>query len=221
MGKSGTKEEGVEKGVDKLEAEYWHILLTEGKRPSSVYAFVKTVEMEESDFYRHAANFEALEAAYWLKLIEDTIETLGEDEEYPDYTCEQKLLAFFYTYFLHAQKHRSRMVGFFPAPGCIKGIAPMRQRFIEFAREIIAQGVADGSVADRKKLTDKYPQLLFEQFRSIIEFYRRDQSQSFQDTDALIEKSVRFGSDMARAGTLDSAFDLGRFLLRRFTLPSS
>ena len=57
--------------------------------------------------------------------------------------------------------------------------------------------------------------------KGIIEFHRKDQSPEFQDTDALIEKSVRFSADMARSGTLDSAFDLGRFLMRRFTLPGS
>jgi hypothetical protein len=97
----------------------------------------------------------------------------------------------------------------------------MRHRFIEFAKEIITQGIEDGSVADRKKVSEKYPELLFEQFRSIIEFHRKDQSTEFQDTDALIEKSVRFSADVARSGTLDSAFDLGRFLLRRFTLSGS
>ena len=59
---------------------------------------------------------------------------------------------------------------------------------------------------------------MFEQFRSIIEYHRKDQSEEFQDTDALIEKSVRLGADIARAGTLDSAIDLGRFLLRRLTV---
>ena len=97
----------------------------------------------------------------------------------------------------------------------------MRQRFTDFAHEVIQQGVDDGSVADRKKLTNKYPQLLFEQFRSIIEFHRKDQSHELQDTDALIEKSIRFSADIARSGTLDSAFDLGRFLLRRITLPGN
>ena len=127
----------------------------------------------------------------------------------------------FFTFFAHAQKNRSRLVEFFPRPGCSKTLKPMRHRFVEFAKEIITQGIEDGSVADRNKVSEKYPELLFEQFRSIIEFHRKDQSPEFQDTDALIEKSVKFSADVARSGTLDSAFDLGRFLLRRFTLPGS
>lgn len=206
---------------DELEKQYWHVLLTKGKRPSSVYAFTEDIGMEEADFYKHAASFDALESSYWDGLVEDTIKVLHEDDDYADYPGDQKILAFFFTFFAHAQKNRSRLVEFFPRPGCSKSIKLMRQRFIEFAKEIIEQGIEDGSVADRKKVSEKYPELLFEQFRSIIEFHRKDQSAEFQDTDALIEKSVRFSADVARSGTLDSAFDLGRFLLRRFTISGS
>jgi len=201
-----------------IEKQYWHILLTQGERPKSVYAFTQEMDIEESEFYQHAASFESLEASCWDLLVEETIEVLHQDEDYAAYPYDQKVLAFFYTFFAHAQKNRSRLVEFFPRPGCSKTLKPMRQRFIDFSKEVIQQGVEDGSVADRKKLTEKYPQLLFEQFRGIIEFHRKDQSNEFQDTDALIEKSIRFSADVARSGTLDSAFDLGRFLLRRITL---
>ena len=204
-----------------LEDHYWHILLTEGKRPKSVYALAQSVGIEEAEFYKHASSFESIEAGYWDRLIEETICVLHDDSDYADYSSQQKVLAFLYTFFVHAQKNRSRIVEFFPRPGCSSALKPMRKRFIDFSSAIIAQGVDEGSIADRKILTDKYPQLLFEQFRAIVEFYRKDHSVEFQDTDALIEKSVRLGADIARSGSLDSAFDLGRFLLRKFTTTQS
>lgn len=207
-----------EQTKDTMVEKYWHYLLTKGTRPNSVYAFTEEIGVEESDFYTHASSFEALESQYWLSLTEDTIKILRNDEDYANYSPEQKILAFFYTFFLHVQKNRSRLVSYFPKIGTLSGLKPMRQSFIHFAKEIITQGVEDGSIADRKQLTEKYPHLLFEQLRGIIEFHKNDQSPEFQDTDALIEKSVRLSADIASAGTLDSAFDLGRFLLRKFTL---
>ena len=204
-----------------LEDRYWHILLIEGSRPHSVYAFTQSIDIEEAEFYKHASSFDAIEAGYWDSLVEETIAVLNEDSDYAEYQSEQKVLAFLYTFFLHAQKNRSRIVEFFPRPGCSKALKPMRSRFIEWATHVISQGVDEGSIADRKKLTEKYPQLLFEQFRAIIEFHKKDSSTEFQDTDALIEKSVRLGADVARSGSLDSAFDLGRFLLRKFTITQS
>ena len=45
---------------DDLEHHYWHIILTHGKRPVNVYAFVQELEIEETEFYKHVASFEAL-----------------------------------------------------------------------------------------------------------------------------------------------------------------
>ena len=33
---------------EELEKQYWHVLLTKGKRPSSVYAFTEEIGMEEA-----------------------------------------------------------------------------------------------------------------------------------------------------------------------------
>lgn len=203
-----------------LTSQYWHHLLTKGKRPTSVYAFTQSIGLAEAEFYKIASNFETLEAQYWRSLVDETVNVLQEDEDYIGYTSEQKILAFFYTFFVHAQRHRSRLVLYFPRMGCLSSLKQMRESFVHFAKQVIEQGVTEGAIANRKKLTDKYPQLLFEQLRGIIEFHRNDNSAEFQDTDALIEKSVRFGADIASAGTLDSAFDLGRFLLRKITIPN-
>ena len=215
---SNTPHQEEVKETPNISHAYWHHLLTKGKRPESVYAFAYELGFDEGEFYQHASSFEALEASYWASLVEETIEVLHSDEDYAEYEAEQKFLAFFFTFFTHIQSNRSRLTQFFPRLGCMKTLKPMRAAFVEYAKGVIAQGISEGSIADRKKFSEKYPELIFEQLRGLIEFHRKDESEGFQDTDAFIEKSVRFGSDMARSGSLDSAFDLGRFLLRRFTL---
>ncbi len=215
---SSTPEEQPVNLPSDLEDTYWRYLLTEGHRPKSIFAFSQYAKIPEAEFYKSASSFEALESSYWQTLVAETIEVLHKDEDYADYTAEDKLLAFYYTFFLHAQKHRSRLVEFFPkfGPPCAQ-LKPMRKTFIEYACELNAQGIAEGAVADRKKLSDAYPALMFDQFRGIIEFHRKDSSPEFQDTDAFIEKAVRLSADLAKGGTVESVIDLGRFLLRRIT----
>ncbi|MGD7653865.1 MAG: hypothetical protein ACQCXQ_11655 [Verrucomicrobiales bacterium] len=204
----------------EIEDGYWHYLLTEGRQPTSVYALTEQLGVSEGEFYKVASSFQALEASYWDRLVEETIAVLHDDPEYAGYPADQKLLAFFFTFISHAQQNRSRLVEFFPALGArCSSLKLMRLRFIQFARELVNQSVEEGTIADRKKISDYYPELLFEQFRAIVEFHRKDGSADFQDTDAFIEKTVRLGTDVARAGAFESAFDLGRFLLRRFAVP--
>ena len=208
--------------VPSISDLYWHHVLTEGSQPRSVYAFCQLAGIEEATFYEQASSFDAIEADYWKSCIAETIQVLDADEDYADYDTQQKLLSFYYTFFAHVQRHRSRLVERFP---CIQqmmpsSIRPMRSTFTAWAEDLIQQGIENGDIADRKKLNDLYPKGLFEQLRFLIDYYKKDTSESFQDTDALVEKSVRFFTDSARSGVLDSALDLARFMLRRVQLPN-
>ncbi len=196
---------------------YWDYVLTKGHEPASVYAFCKYAELTEGDFYQHHSSFSALESRYWESLVRETIDVLEADDDYAEYDIQQKLLAFYFTFFTHVQRHRSRLVECFP---CMRDLKPdslraMRQTFTSWADELMQEGLASGQIADRKKLNELYAKGLFEQLRFLIDYYRKDTSDGFQDTDALIEKSVRFFADSASSGVLDSALDLARFMMRR------
>lgn len=199
----------------ELEQKYWHYLLTEGCRPKSVYAFTHSIEQEEGVFYQHYATFEALESTYWKRTVDETIEVLEADEDYASYPADQKLLAFYFTYFTHVQKHRSRLTEYFPKSGIatVKTLHGMRESFRAFAKSIIDQGVEEGIFADRKKLLEYYDRGMFEHFRVMIVFYIKDTSEDFQDTDAFIEKSVKFAIDGAASGVLESGLDFARFMI--------
>lgn len=217
--KSAQKKRASRKSPDVV-SMYWDHLLTHGERPKSVYAFCKDVGIEEAEFYQHASSFESIESKYWQGTVAETIEVLEADEDYSNYDTHQKLLAFCYTYFAHVQKHRSRLVEYFP---CREQIMPnnltgMRSTFVTWADELVHAGIDAGEIADRKKLNSLYGKGLFEQLRFLIEYYRKDTSENFQDTDALVEKSVKFFSESARSGVLDSALDLARFMLRKFQM---
>lgn len=203
-----------------VEDAYWAFLLKKGRRPASVFAFADKVGIEEGAFYAFYAGFDALESAYWKRMVVETIAVLNEDEDYAGYAAQQKLLAFFYTFFSHVQGNRSRLVEYFPKPGLcgMKVLQPMRNVFLDFAKSVVQAGLADGTLADRKKLTDYYDRAMWEHFRMVIEFYRNDSSEGFQDTDAFIEKTVKLAIDGASAGVLDSAIDLARFMLRKLPI---
>ncbi|MGJ8657673.1 MAG: hypothetical protein ACSHX6_14595 [Akkermansiaceae bacterium] len=199
---------------DELQTAYWKYLLTEGERPKSVYAFMDALGREEAEFYESYANLEAVESGYWQATVDETIKVLEGDADYAEYSADQKLLAFFFTYITHIQGSRSRFVGFFPRPvggnsGILKG---MSDRFREFAKGIVGEGVQQGIFADRKKLLEYYDRFIFMHFLGIIHFYIKDSSVDFQDTDAFIEKSTHFGIQSAAHGVLESGFDFVRFM---------
>jgi len=184
---------------EKIEEAYWDAILVEGKVPETVYGLCKSIEIKEAEFYDHYASLEAIESAFWASGVEETLAILEKDKDVAEYDVNQKLLAFFYTYFAHIQAHRSRFVKHFP---CL------------LQNGLHCQGLAEGHIADRKGLMKLYPHALFQHFKVIIHYYIKDQSEQFQDTDAFIEKTVKLAIESMGSGVLDSAIDTVRFLLR-------
>ena len=62
-----------------------------------------------------------------------------------------------------------------------------------------------------------YPEVLYIHWRSVLEYFLKDESTRFERTDAFIEKTVELAFDLLRTQAVDSAADLIRFLLPQFT----
>lgn len=196
---------------------YWEAYLDEGKAPASVFKLAKASGISEAEFYQHFASLQAVESATWTSLVDQTVAALNRDNEYADYPARQKLLAFFYTYFEHALAQRSRLLAAFPhfeigpAPRSLKNF---RSQFVDWIKPVMTQAIDSDEVADRKQLSDRYPELLFTQFWFLCDYNLKDESERFEDTDALIEKTTNTFFDAARNQFFDSAFDLVKFLAR-------
>jgi len=200
---------------NEIEEKYWEFRLTRGVEFSNVFAFCREIGIAEAEFYESFASLEAIESEYWRGTVSRTVEILGADSDYASYDVEQKLLAFFYTYISVVQKHRSRLVECFPSVGGMRKLTKMRREFVVFAEKLIQEGVSIGEIADRKKLTSLYAPAMFEQLRVVLEFYKRDQSSGFEDTDAFIEKTVRLGMETAKTGVFEAGLDFARFIIGR------
>ncbi|MEM9079815.1 MAG: hypothetical protein AAGC74_03885 [Verrucomicrobiota bacterium] len=204
---------------EELEAKYWDETLKAGKQPASVYAFCQHHGLPEAEFYQHFSSFYSIEGAYWKSLVTHTIATLENDQDAQGYSAQQKLLAFYYTFFEVVLKNRSRLLTRFPkgvSPGkngCLNGF---NDEFQKFATQLLAQAREEGAVNSCDgRLTELQEHGLYAQLRTLINFYRQDSSENFQDTDAFIEKSVKFAFDAARQPLFESGVDLLRFTLPR------
>jgi len=202
-----------------IQDKYWAHLMEHGKAPHSIYLFCQELEITERAFYDHYSSFEAITSGFWAWLITDTQATLEADEDYQGYDTRGKLLAFLYTFFETALGYRSRFLVAFPrrekALFC-PSVREMKSAFDLSAQSLMEEVVAEGSALVPAQLQQQsyrggWPVLLM-----LIEFWLQDTSKGFQDTDSLIEKTVKFGHEVTRFSAVDAAVDLGRFLLGRY-----
>ncbi len=214
-----TKSSSKKKKASKLSITdaYWEYLLEHGSPPASVFKFCKEHGITEREFYSEHGSFESIEADFWQQTVEETLETMKADKDAELYDSRQLLLAFYYTYFEQALDHRSRFLLRFPSLKAMGSsqLKGFRHAFKEFAASLMEKARDEEVVTDIKRLNDLQERGLYPQFRFLIDFYVKDSSRGFEDTDALIEKSVRFFFDTARLPAFESTVDLFRFLLPR------
>jgi AcrR family transcriptional regulator len=203
---------------------YKHHVLTIGKRPISVYAFMQNMHRSEAEFYTHFTSFDALEQHIWAGYLSDTRARLHNEPSYPNYSVREKLLAFYYTWVEVLRPERSFIEWSrtaYARAGGMGGVSmrtPMPYRklkdgFMAYADELINEGFDKGELVGRPILQDRYADGLYLQLLFVTDYWRKDTSAGFEDTDAAIEKAVRLSFELMGQNVADAAFDFARFVL--------
>ena len=203
---------------ERITANFTEYLREHGRYPESIYLFCRELGIEEKAFFSEFGSFEAVEGGLWENLVNRVILAVESGPEWTSFSARQRLLTFHFAFLEEALNWRSLMLSRFGAISPLARPAWMRgfeTRFKAFASTIVAKGVESGEIADRGRLTPLYPEALYLHFRSVLDFYLKDDSKGFERTDAFVEKSAAVAFDVVRTQALDSAVDLARFLVPR------
>lgn len=203
---------------EQLQHAYIDYVLTNGAMPKSVYIFAKENSLSETEFYTFFGSFEGIEESVWSDLTEKTISDLRTQDIWLQYGAREKMLAFFYGYVELLKSKRSFVVH--SLKSIPKGFSTPKvlQRtkivFLDFADEIIKEGLASSELAERKFFTEKYKNALWIQFVFILNFWANDTSTGFEKTDEAIEKGINVTFDLFQRTPFDSMLDFGKFIVR-------
>ncbi len=202
----------------KIQNAYIDHLLTEGKKPISVFSFAKKNKIKEEEFYKHFASFEAIEANVWLDFFTNTINTVKEQEVWQQYSSREKGLSFFYSFFELLKSQRSFVT--YTVRHFKKGLAtpiqikPGKQLFEEFVIDVLQEGIESGELHDRRFLSDRYKDALWFQLGFLLNFWIKDISPAFEKTDEAIEKGVNVTFDLFQRSPIDNLLDYSKFLIK-------
>lgn len=196
--------------------KYISQLLEEGKVPVSVYAFCKKAEIDEQDFYGHFSSLEHIRDSILAELATDTFDRLRDSEAFRSYSFREQVLAYFFTISESLLAQRSYLLmefGQFREPAQqLKNFREFRKSFMKVAEQLISEGVRSGAIKDLKFQRQVQQEALWVNLVAVFGFWMRDRSSNFEDTDAMIEKSLHLTLDLLEQNTLNKAMDLGRFL---------
>lgn len=210
------KKKRVEISKDTIVSNYTDYVLTQGKKPHSVYDFAKSIGLEEAEFYKYFASFEALEEQFFSDMLQYTLELLSITSEYEQYDAAQKLSCFYFTFFEIASANRSFVMNLLhqekmPLKNLSK-LKTLRKDFLNYVKTVLDTPFK----VENQRVTDLQNRVIHEgawlQFLSIFNYWTEDKSPSFEKTDVFIEKSIKASFDMVYNVPVESILDFGKFI---------
>lgn len=208
--------------IDQIISAYINHYREEGKAPKSLYAFAKSLNLEEKDLYAYFTSFQGLENIIWANKIQSTIQNCQADPIFASYSVREKYLSFVFSFFQEILPERSFYVENWkkiakPSFGIPQSLKASNEIYLQFVQSLMNEAMETNEVKARKYLDKKYADGLWFQFILIIQFWVNDSSPNFEKTDELIEKSTQASFELLGVTAFDSLIDLGKFLLQNKT----
>ncbi|MDG1275639.1 MAG: TetR family transcriptional regulator C-terminal domain-containing protein [Algoriphagus sp.] len=215
---SATTKKTAKKDFRKLILEgYKNHVLEHGTVPKSVFKFAKDLKMKEEEFYAYFTSFDSIKSAVWIQIYEDTISQIESQEVFKEYSAREKFLSFLFTWIEELKKNRSFLLSIYGegSKGMLslpKEISDFKDKFKDFANEIILEGKETEEIATRPIISDRYDEAMWLQVWFVFKYWLDDRSPRFEKTDAAIEKSVNLAFDLMGKSALDSFLDFAKFI---------
>lgn len=201
---------------DVILSEYSKFILTEGKKPSSIYLFCQQLKVEESEFYKYFTSFEQIEVSVFTTFFDNTMNLLSESVEYTTYDAKTQLLSFYFTYFEQLTANRSFVIHLLNEDKNqlrnLKKLSGLRTHFKGFIDSLGIEPLKIPQETIEKIQQKSISELAWIQFLMTLKFWMDDTSTSFEKTDLFIEKSVHASFDLIDLTPLKNIIDFGKFI---------
>lgn len=202
---------------EKLLSLYGDYILSNGEKPKNIYLFAKENDFEEENFYQYFSGFEQIEKEILNHFFTKSLELCEQTENWNEMTSKEKLLNLHFTFFENLTMNRSLVLMILGETKRKEWIIlqELRKNFLEFTKQLTFEHleILEKAKESIKNFNEKTrEEALWLHFISIIEFWKKDQSPSFEKTDLYIEKTIDTGFEFFNNEPLKKVMDLGKFL---------
>lgn len=202
---------------EKVLSDYGNYLLTHGERPKNIFVFAKENHFDEKEFYQFFSSFEHLEKEILKHFFQKSLELSLEIEGYEDMNAKERLLNLYFIFFENLTMNRSLVLMILGKKN-LSTLQKLQELKSEHQKFIKTLDFNDLEILEKAKDSIKNfneksrEEALWLHFLSIIEFWQKDESPSFEKTDLFIEKTIDTGFEFLNNEPLKKIIDLGKFL---------
>ena len=187
---------------------YLDFFIKEGRLPYHEAELAKQSGIDEKALYAEYNSLQAIEARLFRNWAEETLASCAADPSFENYGAREKMLAVSFTLLETLKEHRSLVKAILARkPGLLRNpvVKGMQVPFGDFFQALVVSGTSTGEIVARPLIGPQYKNILWWKILVIIQFWLKDESQYFEQTDVAVERSVHLAIDLMAPNALDSA----------------
>lgn len=194
--------------------EAYKAMLIAGEKPLNSYTLCQKVGMKEKEFFELYSSADDVGRKVFGLLAEEAIEALNASKEAQQYSSQDKIMAYYYTFFQIAVSHRSFIdAAFHKDKGLLRDY---RVKYKEYIGDVIQEGIAMEEIVERLSLSSYYPDMLWQLHLRLINFWLADTSEHFVETEKAIAIYSQLPLELMGHNLLDSFLETAKFTFDRF-----
>ena len=206
----------------KILAAFVDLVTEKDLKNTTMRETARAADMGDATIYNYFPTKEAMVYAYYTAQAERLILELKQIDDFHTYTFQEQLQTAFETHLTLVLPDREFLektfkTAFVTLSQDYARVKPVKDKFISIVREIFEAAIEAGEIEDQVFM-ELMLQLYWEYYVGMVIYWLKDDSDGFQSTTVLIDKTIALGAAAVRAGIANKVFDMGVFLFKNHLL---
>ena len=198
------------------------IVTQKGLSAATMREIAKKAGLADATIYNYFPTKEAIIYGYYEDKFDQVIGQLKEIPDFNTYTFQEQLQTFFETKLTLYLSDREFLEEtfkktFFTLSQQYSRIRPIKNKFLAVVEDIFSCATDAGEIPD-PVFRELALQIFWEYFIGVVMYWLKDESERFENTSVLIDKSMDLACASIRAGIGNKIFDMGIFLFKNHIL---
>jgi len=216
-----SKEQKV-RNRNKIIAASVDLVTSKGLKAATMREIARKAGLGDATIYNYFPTKETILYGYYEDKFDRVTRQLKQIKDFNEYTFQEQLQTFFETKLELLLPDREFVektfkTTFFALSQHYSRIRPIKEKFTAIIEDIFKAAIEVGEIPDQVFM-ELTVQLFWEYYVGIVLYWLKDDSDQFESTTVLIDKSMDLTCASIRAGIGNKIFDMGIFLFKNHVL---
>ena len=208
--------EQKQKKRNKIIVSAVDLITSKGLKAATMREIARQAGLGDATVYNYVPTKESIVYGYYEDKFDQVTDQLKKIKSFNEYTFQEQLQTFFETTLDLFWPEREFLgktfkTTFFALSQHYSRIRPIKEKFIAIVEDIFQAAIEVGEIPDQV-FREMTIQFFWEYYIGIVIYWLKDDTDQFESTTVLIDKSIDLACTSIKAGIGNKIFDMGIFL---------